>query len=120
MSYYTTWVDFGNPSVASILKKIIFTIVGATNQSFIIKWGTDFTSATGYESTALTSLAASSEYGTAEFGLAEFTGNLATNVVSVNVGGVGKVIQIGFEAQVSNYQISIQKIDIFTKDGKLI
>jgi hypothetical protein len=120
MSYYTTWVDFGNPSVASILKKILFTIVGATNQTFVIKWGTDFTQATGYETTALTGLAPSSEYGIAEFGLAEFSGNLATNVVSINAGGTGKVIQIGFEAQVSSHQISIQKIDIFTKDGKLL
>ena len=58
-------------------------------------------------------------YGEAEFGIAEFNANLATNVVSVNPGGRGKVIQIGFEAQIVGYQISIQKIDIYTKEGRL-
>jgi hypothetical protein len=119
MSYYTTWVDFGNPSQSSILKKISCTVIGATNQTFLIKWGTDFTSVTGYESVTLSGISNAALFGVSEFGSAEFGGNLSTNTVSVNAGGVGKVIQIGFEAQVSGYQISIQKIDIYTKDGRL-
>lgn len=119
MSYYTTWVDFGDAARESILKRIIFTLVGATNQTFVIKWGTDFTPSIGYALSTLSGIGSPAVYGEAEFGIAEFNANLATNVVSVNPGGRGKVIQIGFEAQIVGYQISIQKIDIYTKEGRL-
>jgi hypothetical protein len=34
------------------------------------------------------------------------------------VGGAGKTIQIGFEAEVNGAPLSIQKLDVFVKTGK--
>lgn len=119
ISYYTPWIDFGNPIQTSILKKIFITLIGATNQPLVYKWGFDFNTGTAYQSTSLSGLSAASEYGIAEYGIAEYQGNLIVNTASVNATGSGKLIQIGFEAQILGYSISIQKIDIFTKEGRL-
>jgi hypothetical protein len=59
------------------------------------------------------------EYGTAEYGISEYSGNVAINVMSVQGSSSGRVLQFGLEAQVGGYQIAIQRIDLFTKDGRL-
>lgn len=118
MSYYTTWADFGNPLALSILKKIRMVVLGAQNQDVVIKWGYDYVSAAGGETTTLGSVTVA-EYGVAEYGIAEYNANLMTNLISANPGGSGQVVQIGFEAQLSSYSISIQKIDVYTKEGRL-
>jgi hypothetical protein len=119
ITYYTTWTDFGNPVQQSILKKILFTLIGATNQAVVAKWGVDFQSNTGSEAVQISGRDPPSEYGTAEYGIAEYSGGIVTAVVSVNPGGSGRVVQVGFEADINGYGISIQKVDIFTKNGRL-
>jgi hypothetical protein len=37
--------------------------------------------------------------------------------VSVNSGGAGKVIQVGLEVEINGFEISIQRLDVYTKDG---
>lgn len=119
MEYYTTWIDFGNPLQTSILKKITMTLIGVVNQVIVFKWGYDFVSAQQSEPATITSTAESAEWGTAEWGTAEWGSIIDVSPIAVNGGGSGKVMQFGFEGQVNGAAISIQKIDIFTKDGKL-
>ncbi len=116
MAYYTSWVDFGDPVRTSILKKIIMTLFGALNQSIVYKWGFDYQSTSQAQPT-VTSTVSPSEYNVAEYGIAEYSGNLAVQTLSVNATGAGKVIQIGFETQVNGFPISIQRVDIYTKNG---
>lgn len=118
MTYSTAWMDFGRISALSILKKIVMVIFGAQNQDVVIKWGFDYNSGTGTETTTLGEVAVS-EYGIAEYGIGEYNSNLLINTVSVGGGGTGKVVQVGFESQMSSYAISIQKIDVYTKEGRL-
>jgi hypothetical protein len=118
MSYYTTWIDFGNPIQTSILKKINMTLVGAATQSVVYKWGFDFNSAQ-YSRTATISGVAVSEYNIAEYNIAEYSAGTGVREVPVNAGGSGKVMQIGIESQIMGYAISVQKIEIFTKDGRI-
>jgi len=119
MKYYTTWIDFGNPIQKSILKKIIATLIGTDSQTLVFKYGFDFLESYQSQSATITSSGASSEYGIAEYNIAEYGGSALSNEMSVNAGGHGRVIQLGLEAQINSKQLSIQKIDIFTKNGRL-
>lgn len=119
MLYYTTWVDFGNPIRTSILKKIFMDIIGGRNQSLVYKWGFDFLSAGYSQTVAIPATAvAVSEYNVSEYNIAEYSGTLGVNRISVNASGSGRVIQVGIEVEINGYELSIQKIDIYTKDGR--
>jgi hypothetical protein len=119
MSYYTAWIDFGNPIMTSILKKIIMTLFGAINQTIVYKWGFDYIPSLTAQPTVITDATVPAEYNIAEYGIAEYARNLLVTSLGVPASGSGKVIQIGFEAQLMGYPISIQRVDIFTKDGRL-
>jgi hypothetical protein len=117
MSWYGAWLDFGDPVKTSILKKISMTIVGVQNQTIIYKWGFDYMSSTRFVTTVIPVGSSISEYNISEYGISEFSSNIVVRSVGMNIGGAGKVIQMGMECQVSGNPISIQRVDIFTKDG---
>lgn len=119
MEYYTTWIDFGNPIQTSILKKIMVNVIGALNQVSILKWGYDFISAQYTETVTITSAAQEAEWGTMEWGNFEWGGIIDVSTLKSNASGSGRVLQFGFEAQINGNGISIQKIDLFTKSGRL-
>ncbi len=120
LQYYTTWIDFGNPIQTSILKKIILTLIGGTNQTIVFKWAYDFNQDYFSQATTITGLVTPAEYNVSEYNTtAEYVGNVFVNTLSVNGSSSGRVLQFGFEAQISGSPISVQKIDLFTKDGKL-
>ena len=117
MSYYTSWVDFGDPIRESILKRILLVLSGVSGQDLTIKWGFDYTSRTRNEQCNISDTPTPSEYDVAEYGIGEYTTGLVLSNVYVNAGGVGKVIQAGGECEVNGAEVSIQRIDIYTKDG---
>lgn len=120
VSYYTAWIDFGNQIQGSILKRIIGTfVVAAQTQPVIFKWGFDYVSASGSQSVTITGNGSPAEYGIGEFGLDEYGNNVNINIVSCNPGGVGRVVQIGIETEINSSQVSVQKLDIYTKDGRV-
>ncbi len=61
--------------------------------------------------------AAVAEYNIAEYNIGEYGGTAFDNKI-INIGGSGKVIQLGFETSVFNKSISIQKLDVYVKTGK--
>jgi len=118
--YYTTWIDFGNPIQISILKKIILTLIGGVNQPIIFKWAYDFVQSYSTETVSISGIVSAAEFGITEYNSgAEYAGNLLVNTLSANGTRSGKVLQFGFEAQIQGSPISIQKIELFTKDGRL-
>ena len=117
MSYYTSWVDFGDPIRQSIMKRISMVVSGATGQDITIKWGFDYTSRTRAEQCNIVETPVPAEYGIAEYGVDEYTTGLVLSDVYVNGGGVGRVIQAGGECVVNGAEVSVQRIDIYTKDG---
>lgn len=126
MKYYTNYFDFGNATVESILKKIKLAILGATNQSAALKWAFDYN--VDYSSTAFTlSEGITSEYNVDQYfsdddidNEAEYSSGVVLDNISLNLGGRGAVLQIGLEADVTGGALSIQKLDIFAKNGKLV
>lgn len=118
-SYYTPYLDFGSPSVIKMLKKIGVVVVGSASTTFDIKWAFDY--ATNYQSTQLTTPGgAVSEYGIAEYNIAEYSLSIFLDNLKKQLSGNGNVVQIGVDAEVNGYPVSIQKLDIYAVTGRTI
>jgi len=126
LQYYTNYFDFGNATLESILKKIRLSVIGSTNQNCALKWAFDYD--TDYRSTTFTlSEGITSEYNVDEYfsdddtdNEAEYSTGTVLDNISLNIGGNGAVVQIGIEADITAGALSLQKLDIFAKDGKMI
>lgn len=119
MSYFSTWIDFGNNIQTSIFKKAILTLIGLSNQTIVFKWGYDYIQSQFSQTTILSGISLPAEYGIAEYGIGEYSGNVGNNVVTAQGSSSGRVLQFGLEALIGGYKVAIQKIDIFTKNGRL-
>ena len=121
--YFTNHTDLGTPSATTILKKLRTVVIGGSNQYVTFKWGYDFTG-NYYSQSAKIPIQTASYYGIAEYGanatvVAEYTGGVVLQTLSVYPTGSGKVVQTGYEADINVYPLSIQKIEIFAKEGKI-
>lgn len=120
MTYYTTWIDFGNPVQTSILKKIRYTLIGGAQQTLIFKWAKDYENFYRSGTTDISGSPNAAEYGIAEYNTTwEYTTGIFVEEVGLNGGGAGRVWQFGLEATVDGQNISIQKLEVITKDGKI-
>lgn len=119
LQYYTQHTDLGTPNVTSVLKKLKTVIIGGTDQIFTIKWAYDFTGNFQSQNVQITNQV-ESYYGIGEYGIATYTSGVALQTVTVYPTGSGKVIQTGYETEVRGYQISIQKLEIHAKNGKIV
>ena len=120
MRYYTNYTDLGQPSTIKMLKKVGVIVIGGNGQNFIIKFGYDYS--TNFRSRPLTigTNTTLAEYALAEYAIGEYSGGTVAQNISANAGGNGKVIQLGFEADINGDPLSIQKIDLAVTTGKTI
>lgn len=116
MKYYTNYFDFGVPTALKIMKKVGITTIGGQGYPVVLKFGYDYSDILNSRQFELAN-AATAEYNISEFNNAQYGGSAYDNKV-INIGGTGKVIQLGFETTVNTRPISIQKLDVFTKVGK--
>ena len=117
LAYRTNYFDFDEPTVNKIIKTVGVTVIGGNAQNFSVKVGTDYTDQPrSYNRTIRQS--SISEYDVAEYNIAEYTGGNLTDRIKVPVGGHGSVIQLGFEAYINGDQLSIQKFDVYVKQGR--
>ena len=117
MYYYTNYFDFDQPNTVKVLKKMNMVAIGGSSQPIAIKWGFDYSFNYNSQSVVLNGDAVY-EYGIAEYGIAEYSTGIALETVKANLGGSGKVIQLGFETDISGIELSIQKLDFSLKTGK--
>ena len=118
-SYYTPYLDFGSPSVIKMLKKIGVTVVGASATTIDVRWAFDYNN--NYRtSRVLTQTAKIAEYGTAEYNIAEYSASIFIDNLKKQLSGNGNVVQIGFDALINGYPLSIQKIDVYAVPGRTI
>ncbi len=117
LRYFSHYLDLQSPTTLKILKQISATVIGGSNQSFVIKSSFDYsTAARSYPFTIADR--GVSEYGLAEYGVSEFSFGIILDSIKSSVGGNGNTIQIGFEANVQGNELSVQKLDIFVKTGR--
>lgn len=119
MTYFTSNSDVGLPSILKILKKAKMTLISDEAQDFVFKYSynysTDFTSRTIQKEYSQ----GLSEYNMAEYNIGEYTGGIYVTQVSVLLGGHGDIIKFGIETQVNGAPVSIQRIDVYYKSGRL-
>lgn len=118
MTYKTNHFELDNPTKIKILKKLGWVIIGGTNQPISILYGFDYTENLRGSSVVLPAEAAS-EYNIAEYGIGEYSDGVVLDDVYVNAGGSGETIQVGMEAEINGVFVSLQRIDIYAKLGKI-
>jgi hypothetical protein len=123
MIYFTNHADLGDQSVTSILKRISVIVIGGSNQYVTVKWGFDF-SENYLSQNEQIPLQSVSEYGVAEYGangvpVAEYANGIALQTLRAQATGAGKIVQTGYEADIDSNELSIQKIEIQAKNGKI-
>lgn len=123
MQYYTNHADLGNQNVTSILKRLKVIVIGGSNQYVTAKWAFDFSS--NYLSANMSiPTQGESEYGVAEYGanaspVAYYSDGVALQQLQTPASGSGKVVQTGYESNINGSAMSIQKIEIQAKEGKV-
>ena len=117
MAYYTNYFDLGSPNAIKILKKISFTIIGGNGADVILKYGFDYSTNYNSQFLQLGDLNPA-EYGVAEYNIGEYTAGAVFDNQKVQVGGSGNILQLGIEAIISDFELSIQKLDVFCKAGR--
>lgn len=116
LRYYTNYFDFGEATVIKIMKKVGVTVVGGGGYNVVLKFGFDYSDILNSRQFGLSN-ATVAEYNIAEYSLAEYGGTVFDNKI-INIGGTGKVIQLGFETDIDGKPLSIQKLDVYVKTGK--
>jgi hypothetical protein len=117
MQYFTNHADLGNANVTSLLKRLKVIVIGGTNQYVTMKWGFDF-SANYLSANVLIPAQGVSEYGISEYDIAQYADGVALQIMSAQASGSGKIVQTGYEANINGSPLSIQRIEIQSKDGK--
>ena len=112
-AYYTNNADLGNANQISVLKTISAIVIGGSNQFLTINWGFDYSGAYQAQNIYIPTQV-SYEYGTAEY-----TSGIAIKTLRANASGAGKIVQTGYETTINGTQLSLQKIEIQAKDGKI-
>lgn len=116
MKYYTNYFDFQSPTVIKLLKKVGVTVVGGQGYSVALRFGFDYNDIFNLRQFNLAN-ATTAEYNISEYAIGEYGGSAYDNKI-INIGGSGKVIQLGFETVVFGKTVSIQKLDVYVKTGK--
>lgn len=117
MTYFTPWIDFGDPIRTSIMKKIMVSLIGTTSMGITFKWGFDYVGMTHSNTSSLSAGVTPGEYNIGEYSIAEYSRNAAIRNLAMSASGSGKVVQVGVECQITGNPLSIQRVDVFTKDG---
>ena len=120
MTYYTNHFDMGDASVTKILKKVGVVLLGSNAQSFNIKVSADYQSRFETYPHLGSASAFISQYGISEYNIAEYSSGIALENIALPVGGSGTVLQVGFETIISGQILSLQKLNILTKIGRML
>jgi hypothetical protein len=118
MQYFTNHADLGNQNVTSILKRLKVIVIGGSNQFVTAKWAFDF-SANYLSANMFIPSQGEAEYGVAQYNIDEYSDGVALQQLQTPASGSGKVVQTGYEANINGSPMSIQKIEIQAKEGKV-
>jgi hypothetical protein len=119
MSYFTNHTDFGAPSVSSILKKIKVIVIGGAAQFVTIKWGYDFGENYQSQNTFIPDQGLA-YYNIDEYNECEYSAGVLQTVLTAYPTGSGVVAQTGYETDINGAALSIQRIEVQAKQGKII
>lgn len=124
MRYYTNHFNFDFPNINKIIKRASVTAIGSSEQEFTLKIGYDYTTNYFGFPFQLSGLSVS-EYNNAEYGsnastIAEYNSGIALDRIDASIAGSGDIVQLGIETLINGAQLSVQKLDIYAKQGRVI
>ena len=119
MAYFSNYFDLEMPNTNKIVKKLAATTVGASGQVFALKVGYEY-SPIFFSQTFTLEAGSVFEYGLAEYGLSEYAGSVLINDQQSPAQGAGNIIQIGFTTDINGTAMSLQKLSIYAKQGKVL
>jgi hypothetical protein len=123
MTYFTSNSDLGAPTQGKMLKKANLVVIGSGDQDFAFKYGYDYTlNPSSVNIVQNLGTKTFSKYNTtAQYNISKYaSAGIGVNTISMQLSGSGKVIQFGVEATVNDNPVSIQKIDVYLKTGKIL
>ena len=119
LKYFTNYFDFDSPTKEKILKQIGMVLIGGSAQEIAIKWGFDYNE--NYSAvTKQLATGVAYEYNVGEYNIAEYSDGIVLDKFKSHVGGKGPIMQVGLEADINGNPLSIQRIDIYIKQGKTV
>lgn len=119
VSLLSSYNSLQSPSTLKMLKKLKAFIIGGSGQTFFLKAVTDFGKEDISIPVSLESTSVVSEFNVAEYNLGEYSG--ASNDIQIKAEpfyGSGSIVQLGFDADISNQPFSVQKMDLLYKTGR--
>lgn len=116
-TYYTNHFHFDMPTTTKVVKNLCIVLIGGGGQRLVAKVGFDFENKFNSYPISITQ-GEYAEYNIAEYNIAEYSSGVFIESSKTPVGGQGKIVQLGFEAEVNGAPLSIQKLDLFVKTGK--
>jgi len=119
LQYMSNYMDFGKPMNVKILKKIGFTLIGGNQAPVAVKYAFDYQPSFESRNIVMGNLSVA-EWGIAEFSEAEWTAGVIFDNKRIQASGSGTVVQFGIETVIDNFELSIQKMDVFVKMGRTL
>jgi hypothetical protein len=117
--YFTNHADLGQPSITTVLKKLSIVVIGGSLQYVTIKWGYDFSSNHQAQNVQIPAQG-ESFYGVSEYGIAQYSDGVALQTLVAYPTSSGKIVQTGYESDIQGFPLSIQKLEIQAKNGKIV
>jgi hypothetical protein len=119
MQYYTNYFDMGSPTQTKLLKRLAVTLITSSGQTFSVKSAFDYNSLYASYNSSTVEVPVS-EYNIAEYNIAEYTSGIVADAVRIPAGGNGSILQLGFETEIDGGELSVQKIDVYVKQGRIL
>jgi len=119
--FKTTWLDFGNPSAAKILKRMLLTVTGGFGMVATLSWYRDYSNVADSATFNLTSGGSSARWGSsaAIWGVATYGVSEQPVEYKLPLSRSAKVLRLGMTGTVSGFKPSLQNMIIWAKQGKI-
>ena len=121
--YLTAASDIQAPTTNKMLKTAELTVIGTGDQDFTFKWGYDYTLnlnsqviSRNFGTTTLSRYNMTYKYNISSYN----TVGLGVQEIRIPLTGSGKIIQFGVKSAINDEALSVQKIDVYLKTGKII
>jgi len=124
LKYRSPWMDLGNEQEGGnwfkIPKQATVTTVGGGSYQPTFAWAFDFERSEYTKTASVISSTTPAEYGVAEYGIGEYNASsreLANSKMQLS--RYGHFMRIGVSIPITGKEISIQKIDLYMKRGRI-
>ena len=118
LDYRGPWLNMDSQSL-KIPKRIRLTVNGGNGYTVTFRWAFDYNEQFTTSAVSITSSTSLAEYNIAEYNIAEYSGGDYLSTVSTNMSKTGEVIKFGFAMTINGNSVSIQKVDMYVKQGRM-